>query len=120
MALRVPAGDAAARRIEHRPSGVDANPYLVATAVLAALHQGITRSLQPADPVSGNGYAAPHSAHMPADWRSAILAAQQSDFLKAALGPDLHRAFVAIKWAEYARMARHVSAMDLAHYLYRA
>lgn len=120
VALRIPAGDAAARRIEHRPSGVDANPYLVATAVLAALHQGITQRLQPAAPVSGNGYADAHSANMPADWRSAIVAAQQSDFLKSALGPDLHRAFVAIKWAEYARMARHVSAMDLAHYLHRA
>ncbi len=29
VALRVPAGDAKNRRIEHRPSGVDANPYLV-------------------------------------------------------------------------------------------
>ncbi|TIP77291.1 MAG: glutamine synthetase, partial [Mesorhizobium sp.] len=28
VALRVPAGDAKNRRIEHRPSGVDANPYL--------------------------------------------------------------------------------------------
>src|SRR5690606_31980154 len=28
VALRVPAGEARARRIEHRPSGVDANPYL--------------------------------------------------------------------------------------------
>ncbi|TIT44154.1 MAG: glutamine synthetase, partial [Mesorhizobium sp.] len=35
VALRVPAGDAKNRRIEHRPSGVDANPYLVAATVLA-------------------------------------------------------------------------------------
>ena len=32
---------------------------------------------------------------------------------------DLHRAFVAIKWAEYSRMAEHVSQMDLDHYLHR-
>ena len=35
VALRIPAGSVKARRIEHRPSGVDANPYLVATTVLA-------------------------------------------------------------------------------------
>jgi glutamine synthetase len=120
VALRVPAGDPRARRIEHRPSGVDANPYLVATAVLAALRDGLARKLPAAEPVTGNGYEAQSGADMPADWRSAIVAAEGSDFLKSALGAELHRAFVAIKWAEYARMARHVSAMDLAHYLHRA
>ena len=120
VALRVPAGDAKARRIEHRPSGVDANPYLVATAVLAALRDGLEQQLAPSDPVTGNGYDAKGAFQMPTDWRSAIVAAEGSAFLKSALGPDLHRAFVAIKWAEYTRMARHVSAMDLAHYLHRA
>ncbi|MDZ7906148.1 MAG: glutamine synthetase family protein [Cypionkella sp.] len=124
VALRVPAGDVRARRLEHRPSGVDANPYLVAAAVLAALRDGIARKMTPPAPVTGNGYDAPAAAdmppEMPADWRSAIVAAQTSDFLKSALGPDLHRAFIAIKWAEYTRMARHVSALDLDHYLHRA
>ncbi len=120
VALRVPAGDAKARRIEHRPSGVDANPYLVATAVLAALRDGLTHKMQPSDPVTGNGYDAGAAHSMPPDWRSAIVAAEGSEFLKSALGPDLHRAFTAIKWAEYNRMARHVSVMDLAHYLHRA
>lgn len=120
VALRVPAGEVKARRIEHRPSGVDANPYLVATAVLAALRDGIVNKMQPAPPTTGNGYDLVSGADMPADWRSAIVAAEGSEFLKSAMGADLHRAFVAIKWAEYARMARHVSAMDLAHYLHRA
>ncbi len=119
VALRVPAGDTRARRIEHRPSGVDANPYLVATAVLAALRDGLTQKMQPAPAITGNGYDAKSNAKMPADWRSAIVAAEGSEFLKTALGPDLHRAFVAIKWAEYDRVARHVSVMDLSHYLHR-
>ncbi len=119
VALRVPAGDPRARRIEHRPSGVDANPYLVATAVLAALREGIAQKLPAPAPVTGNGYDAKPDANLPSDWRSAIAAAEKSAFLANALGPDLHRAFVAIKWAEYGRMARHVSALDLAHYLHR-
>jgi glutamine synthetase len=92
----------------------------VATAVLAALRDGLAQKTQPRDPVTGNGYDAGAGHNMPADWRSAILAAEESKFLQSALGPDLHRAFTAIKWAEYTRMERHVSAMDLAHYLHRA
>lgn len=116
VALRVPAGDIAARRIEHRPSGVDANPYLVGAAVLAGIRQGLTQKFAATAPVAEYGQADPN---MPADWRSAIVAAEGSEFLKSALGPELHRAFVAIKWAEYARVARHVSALDFDLYLHR-
>lgn len=116
VALRVPAGDIAARRIEHRPSGVDANPYLVGAAVLAGIRQGLTQKTDATPPVDTYGAADPK---MPADWRSAIVAAEGSEFLKSALGPELHRAFVAIKWAEYARVARHVSALDFDLYLHR-
>jgi glutamine synthetase len=41
VALRIPAGDIKARRIEHRPAGVDANPYLVAATVLAGVRKGM-------------------------------------------------------------------------------
>lgn len=116
VALRVPAGDIAARRIEHRPSGVDANPYLVGAAVLAGIRHGLTHKIRATAPVETYGSADPQ---MPSDWRSAIVAAEGSDFLRSALGPELHRAFVAIKWAEYARVARHVSALDFDLYLYR-
>ena len=55
---------------------------------------------------------------MPADWRSAIEAAKASDFLKAALGADLHKTFTAIKQAEYLRVARTVSELDYHLYLH--
>ena len=116
VALRVPAGDIAARRIEHRPSGVDANPYLVAATVLAGIRHGLDHRIDPGPPSASYGAPDPK---MPADWRSAIVAAESSDFLKLALGPDLHRAFLAIKWAEYAQVARHVSALDFDLYLHR-
>jgi glutamine synthetase len=116
VALRVPAGDIAARRIEHRPSGVDANPYLVGAAVLAGIRHGLTQKIVASAPVEAYGAADPN---MPSDWRSAIVAAERSEFLKSALGPELHRAFVAIKWAEYQRVARQVSALDFDLYLHR-
>ncbi|RAZ76315.1 glutamine synthetase family protein [Mesorhizobium atlanticum] len=119
VALRVPAGDARNRRIEHRPSGVDANPYLVAATVLAGIVKGLDEGLDPGPETTGNGYEqASEISTMPADWRAAIEAARGSDFLKSALGPDLHRTFVAIKQAEYLRVARTVSELDYHLYLH--
>ncbi|RUW42550.1 glutamine synthetase, partial [Mesorhizobium sp. M2A.F.Ca.ET.015.02.1.1] len=119
VALRVPAGDARNRRVEHRPSGVDANPYLVAATVLAGIVKGLDEGLDPGPETTGNGYEQPSErSTMPADWRAAIEAARGSDFLKSGLGPDLHRTFVAIKQAEYLRVARTVSELDYHLYLH--
>ncbi len=119
VALRVPAGDARNRRIEHRPSGVDANPYLVAATVLAGIAKGIEEQLDPGPETTGNGYEADSGdSTMPADWRAAIDAAKASEFLRGALGPDLHNTFTAIKQAEYFRVARTVSELDYHLYLH--
>ncbi|MGN6535438.1 MAG: glutamine synthetase family protein, partial [Mesorhizobium sp.] len=120
VALRVPAGEVKARRIEHRPSGVDANPYLVAATVLAGIAKGLDERLDPGPETTGNGYEATSEAGkaMPVDWRAAIEAAKASEFLKGALGPDLHRTFTEIKHAEYLRVARTVSELDYHLYLH--
>jgi glutamine synthetase len=120
VALRVPAGNIQARRIEHRPSGVDANPYLVAATVLAGIAKGLDEKLDPGPETTGNGYEAAGDAAsaMPADWRSAIEAAKASEFLREALGADMHRTFTAIKQAEYLRVARTVSELDYHLYLH--
>jgi glutamine synthetase len=119
VALRIPAGDMQARRIEHRPAGVDANPYLVAATVLAGIRHGLAHKIDPGPQTVGNGYKAQHDAPaMPVDWRGAIEAARASEFLKDALGPDMHRTFTAIKAAEYARVMRTVSEVDFDLYLH--
>ena len=119
VALRIPAGEPAGRRIEHRPAGVDANPYLVAATVLAAIGKGLDDKTDPGSETTGNGYeAAKLGADAPADWRAAIEAAKASAFLKTALGTDLHRTFTAIKQAEYLRVARHVGELDYQLYLH--
>jgi glutamine synthetase len=119
VALRIPAGDIRARRIEHRPAGVDANPYLVAATVLAGIRHGLRHRTSPGPETTGNGYAdAPDAPPIPVDWRTAIEAAKASAFLQDALGPDMHRTFTAIKAAEYARVARTVSEVDFDLYLH--
>ena len=118
VALRIPAGALAARRIEHRPSGVDANPYLVAATVLAAIRHGLKNKIEPGPETTGNGYEDDEASTIPRDWRAAIEAAQQSAFLKEALGEDMHRTFTAVKAAEYARVARTISDVDYDLYLH--
>ena len=119
VALRIPAGDIKARRIEHRPSGVDANPYLVGATVLAGIRHGMRNKIDPGPETTGNGYEDGQDAPaIPVDWRSAIEAARGSAFLADALGADMHRTFVAIKAAEYARVQRTVSEVDFDLYLY--
>ena len=119
VALRIPAGDIAARRIEHRPAGVDANPYLVAATVLAGVRHGMANKIDPGPETTGNGYADGQDAPaMPVDWRSAIEVAKASGFLMDALGSDMHRTFTAIKAAEYARVARTISEVDFELYLH--
>jgi glutamine synthetase len=118
VALRIPAGDIRARRIEHRPAGVDANPYLVAATVLAGIRHGLKHQIDPGPEVTGNGYDVETNVVIPEDWRSAIKAAQGSDFLKEALGEDMHRTFTAVKAAEYARVMRTVSEVDFDLYLH--
>jgi glutamine synthetase len=118
VALRIPAGDIRARRIEHRPAGVDANPYLVAATVLAGIRHGLKHRIDPGPETTGNGYEAETSVVIPEDWRSAIKLAQGSAFLKDALGEDMHRTFTAVKAAEYARVMRTVSEVDFDLYLH--
>jgi glutamine synthetase len=51
VALRIPVSDAENRRVEHRVAGADANPYLLTAAVLAGIHPGQTRQLDPVAPL---------------------------------------------------------------------
>lgn len=119
VAVRVPAGEVGARRIEHRLSGVDANPYLVAAAVLAGMRKGLVERIDPGPETTGDAYREGGGAGMPRDWAAAIDAATHSTFLGEALGAEMRRTFVAVKAAEHARVARAVPDVDYELYLHR-
>ena len=119
VAFRIPSSSSMNRRIEHRVSGVDANPYLVALTVISAIDYGIKNKLKAPNQTKGNAYKQKSKSinNMPHDWSSSILAAKKSKFLKDTLGPDLHRAFIAIKEMEYQKVASTVSELDIDLYL---
>jgi glutamine synthetase len=117
VSLRIPAGAPASRHVEHRVSGADANPYLVAATVLAGVHEGIVGKLDPGPPVTGNGYESGIAATLPRDWRSAIAAAESSAFLREALGETFLRSFIAIKSQEWDKFNALVPTIDYDWYL---
>jgi glutamine synthetase len=116
VALRVPETSGPGARVEHRVSGADANPYLLAAAVLAGALDGIARGLEPGAPVGAE--AGPDDgAPLPLSWAMAEQAFAGSDFVAEWLGAELRYVFAAIKRQERATLLARVSDVEHAAYL---
>jgi glutamine synthetase len=116
VSLRVPAGTAETRHIEHRVAGADANPYLVAAAVLAGAHHGIAAKLDPGPAVKGNGYEQITDT-VPINWYAALDRTESSAFLKDYLGRRFMEIYCAIKRTEQDRFFSQVTELDYDWYL---
>jgi glutamine synthetase len=116
VALRVPVSDANNRRIEHRVAGADANPYLLTAAVLAGIHQGITRKLDPGPPLTGNAYRNAATS-LPISWPEAALAFEASDLMRAYLGDKFHRLFLTTRRGELHAFEAHVTPLEYEWYV---
>jgi glutamine synthetase len=119
VSFRVPAGPASSRHIEHRVCGADANPYLAVAALLAAVHYGLERRIDPGAPIEGNGYAkaAEMGMKLPDNWFKALELFAGSERMRDYFGPEFHRMFVAVKRAEQDRFFRRVTELDYDWYL---
>ena len=82
-AVRIPGGSNAARRVEHRVAGADANPYLVLAAVLGAALEGIENRIEPPEPMAAASEA------LPFDWKQAIDAFERSEAVARIFAPVL-------------------------------
>jgi glutamine synthetase len=116
VSLRIPAGAANACHIEHRPSGADANPYLVMGAILAGMHYGITEKIEPGAPVTGNGYER-RAKYIPGNWFDAIDAFWKASILKEYFGKDFVDTYCTIKEVEADRFFAEPTARDFEWYL---
>lgn len=116
VSLRIPAGNAAACHIEHRPSGADANPYLVMAAILAGIHHGITEKSDPGVPVTGNGYVN-QARDIPANWSDAIAAFRRAAILREYFGGRFVETYCTLKEVEADRFHAEPTARDFEWYL---
>jgi len=115
VAMRVPNGEGAARRIEHRIAGADANPYLSLAVILAGVLHGIDRRQQPEPPAQA-GPEKP-KARLPGNWETALEAFERSTFIRDSLGAEFQRAMVAIKRVEQEQFLAQVSPLEYDSYL---
>ncbi len=100
VALRV-AGHGDSLRLEHRYPGADANPYLAATAVIAAGLDGIAAARDPGPPTEGDADVRRDLTRTPASLGDALAAFEHSTFVRDALGADAVAHYAAHARAEW-------------------
>lgn len=116
VALRIPSGPNAARRIEHRVGGADANPYLLLAPLLASAIHGIANRISPEEIVTGNAYEQ-FDPVLTNSWSRALELLERSEVLNEALGQDFLKVFLANRRAERASAMQVVSRLEYDWYL---
>lgn len=120
--LRISEERGSAARAEVRSADGAANPYLIATTILAAGLDGIERKLKPPKPVVGNFYAGPAAAmgaQLPTSLGAALDALEADTRLVKLVGPALIETFLSIKRYELGRweaQQNRLTAWELEEY----
>lgn len=117
-ALRIPESPAAARRIEHRVAGADANPYLVLAAVLAGIWHGIENKLTPPSAIEGNAWDQDIEApKLATTMDQAIDVFRNENELADYLSEEFKTLFLATKQQEWDEFSKRVTEFELETYL---
>jgi glutamine synthetase len=106
--------------VEFRIGSADANPYLVAAAVLGAGLQGISEELNLGDAVTGNAYdiqdQLPSEMQLPGNLKDATRDLKQSEVAREIFGEEFVNHFVATRDWEVREYERHVNDWQLKRY----
>jgi glutamine synthetase len=116
LALRIPLSSPENTRIEHRVAGADANPYLVAAAVLAGMHHGLVNKVEPG-PMIHEREKIEEVVTLPTCWPLALDVFDKGTILPGYFGEDYHRIFGICRREESDRFQAEVSDRDYEWYL---
>jgi len=110
--LRIPLSGPAARRVENRIAGADANPYLVIAATLAAGLAGLEEQCTPTVPLAtgANAYNQSHQLHR--SFLSAHAHLLNSPSARRLMGDKFVTAYCAVKGLEFESYLREISAWE--------
>lgn len=97
--LRIPASAPAARRVENRLPGADANPYLAIAASLAAGLYGIEQRLQPSPAIQGE-FEVPEHLSLPCTLHAALERLKRSALARELFGGEFIEGYIASKALE--------------------
>ena len=109
--LRIPASSPAARRVENRLPGADANPYLAIAASLLCGYIGMVEGVNPSAPVVGRGYER-RNLRLPLTIEDALERMENSKTIEKYLGNKFITGYVAVKRAEHENFKRVISSWE--------
>lgn len=110
--LRIPVSGPAARRVENRIAGADANPYLAIAASLAAGLAGMDEALAPTEPILVSDSAYHRGFDLPRSFLPSHEKMESSAASRRLLGDSFVTGFCAVKALEYESYLREVSAWE--------
>ena len=115
VGLRAPKASPAARRVENRLCGSDANPYLAIAAALACGYLGLVEKVKPREEVVGEAYRMERD--IPESLLDSAIALEDCEPLAPVLGRDFVKIYCAVKRAEHAEFMRVISPWEREHLL---
>ncbi len=110
VGLRVPGSDPENRRVEHRLSGADVNPYLAFAAMLATGYLGIKNQVDPTREIIGSAHNLPYG--LPLTIEEGFRHLDGCQELIDILGPRFVLCYKAVKMAEYAEFQKVISSWE--------
>ena len=116
MAVRIPVSDEHNLRLEHRVAGADCNPYLAMAAILAGVHAGLTRQIEPPRMIA-EGEVMEEKVDLSPRWETALDAFDAGDLLHGYLGAEFCRVFSLARRCEAEAFHAQVSNLDYEWYL---
>ena len=116
VAFRIPPSDPANRRIEHRVSGAEANPYLVIAAILAGVQHGLTAGLDPGEKHGGNA-GAEADRGLPLSLWQALDTIRRASILPQYMGDEYLQIYADVKQAEFEAFMNAIHPREYEWYL---
>ncbi|RWA69520.1 glutamine synthetase family protein [Mesorhizobium sp.] len=113
--LRVPMGGRAARRVENRLPGADANPYLAMVGSLIAGYLGIEEKLARSAEAFGNAYRS--QSTLPKTMEEALDRFAACEPVRALLGEDFFQTYLRVKSVELDLFQTVVTSWERDHLL---
>ena len=115
VGLRAPKASPAARRVENRVIGSDANPYLAIAAALACGWIGMTEKTKPRPQAIGEAYGMERD--LPESQLESVALLEACEPLAQLLGREFVTIYCAVKRAEHAEFMRVISPWEREHLL---
>jgi glutamine synthetase len=115
VGIRSPIASAAARRIENRVIGADANPYVALAATLACGYLGMKNKIEPTPECKGDAYLG--AFELPRSLIEALTMLRNETALHEVLGKEFVTVYTEVKEIEHAEFMKVISPWEREHLL---